>query len=293
MSKHIPLVSIVVPAYNAERYISATIGSVQAQTFTDWEMIIINDGSNDQTEEVIFAFLFDNRIKYFAQQNTGVSIARNNGIKKASGKYIAFLDADDAWEPGNLEQKVNLLESDPAIDWVFSDMYYADEHLNRTGPAPEGRDDNMLENILLWEGEVIPGPCSNIVIKKEILDKDISFDPHLSTAADQDLSLSLAHRYKGKRIPLPLWTYRVISSSMSRNIKVMEHDHLYVYRKAEKSGYFHSAPFRRKCFGNLYMILAGSWWVNGRNKKRALYFMAKAILVQPSNSFKLLKKLVS
>ncbi|MXN92403.1 glycosyltransferase [Flavobacterium sp. Sd200] len=97
-----PFFSVVTPLYNKQEYISNTIKSALAQTFTDFEIIIVNDGSTDSSEEVVKQFT-DNRIKYIKTINQGVSAARNTGIENASGKIIAFLDADDIWLPEHLE----------------------------------------------------------------------------------------------------------------------------------------------------------------------------------------------
>lgn len=285
------LVSIITPAYNAEPYLRETVRSVQQQTYSDWELIIVNDGSKDGTEKLAQGFTTDPRIKIISQKNAGVSAARNKGIETAKGDYIAFLDADDTWEQDNLEKKIRMLESSDA-DWVFSAMYLGDPQMNRIGIAPIGRDDSILENILLWEGEVVPGPCSNMVLKRKCIDAGLRFDTDLSTAADQDYTLQLAAKFKGKYIEEPLWTYRTLPGSMSRNIKVMEKDHIHVYRKAARNKLFHSFTFRRKCFSNLYMILAGSWWVNGGNKLRGTYFIMRSLISYPPHIIKLLSKLV-
>jgi glycosyltransferase involved in cell wall biosynthesis len=104
------LVSIITPLYNGERFLAQTIESVLAQTYMEWEMLIINDGSTDKGEEVARAYAAkDKRIQVFSQPNAGSAAARNNGIRRARGRYIALLDADDLWEPDFLEQQLALL----------------------------------------------------------------------------------------------------------------------------------------------------------------------------------------
>jgi glycosyltransferase involved in cell wall biosynthesis len=104
-------VSIVTPVYNGEQFISETIESVLAQTYTDWEMLIINDGSTDKSEEIALSYAAkDPRIQVFSQQNAGSAAARNNGIRRAKGRYIALLDADDLWEPLFLRRQLDLME---------------------------------------------------------------------------------------------------------------------------------------------------------------------------------------
>lgn len=276
------MVSIIIPAYNAEKYIEETINSVLKQTYNDWELIVIDDGSTDKTAEII-SMLYNNnsKINYYYQKNTGVSGARNNGLSKCKGKYIALLDADDVWEPNNLELKVNLLETNKNIDWVFSDMFNADKNINIIEIAPSGTDKNILNTILSWKSEVVPGPCSNIVFSKKCYEKGIRFDKKLSTAADQDFTIQLASKYKGSHIKQALWRYRILDNSMSRNIEVMEKDHITVFKKAKKNNLFKTFWFKQKCFSNLYWILAGSWWKNGKNKSRAFYYIILATFTYP------------
>ncbi|MBQ3914697.1 MAG: glycosyltransferase family 2 protein, partial [Paludibacteraceae bacterium] len=94
------LVSIITPLYNGERFIAQTIESVLTQTYTEWEMLIINDGSTDKSEEIALSYAEkDNRIRVYSQPNGGSASARNHGIRRAKGRYIALLDSDDLWEP--------------------------------------------------------------------------------------------------------------------------------------------------------------------------------------------------
>ena len=138
---------------------------------------------------------------------------------------------------------------------------------------------------------MVPGPCSNVLVRRSYLGEDIKFDENFSTAADQDYTIQLAAKGgKAKRIPEPLWNYRVLSHSMSRNIAVMEKDHIGVFLKAEDNNLYKSNSFKRKCFSNLYLILAGSWWINGNNKIKGIRYIVKSILAYPQNVNKLLKK---
>ncbi len=285
------LVSIIIPAYNAQKYIEATIQSVLKQTYTNWNLIIINDGSTDDTEKIIKSNFTDNRITYIYQENGGVSKARNNGIENAKGEYIAFLDADDFWLPENLGEKVKVLNNNPDVDWVYSNMYESDPFLENLMLAPKGKQDEVLNNLLLWNGEVVPGPSSNILLRKRCFDnKEIRFDHNISTAADLDFCIQLAGKFKAFLISEPLFIYRVLNQSMSRNISVMEKDCIYIYKKAASKGLFHSFSFKRKCFANMYLILAGSWWVNNKNKTRGTYFIIRSVLSNPFIIFRLLKK---
>jgi len=285
------MISIIIPAYNAEKYIVETINSVLNQTFTDWELIIVDDGSKDNTAEIVKQFCEkDNRISYYFKKNSGVSDTRNLGMSKAKGEYIALLDADDFFEKDNLSEKLRILEENN-IDWVYSNMYNSDEKLNILNVDEGGHSVNILDSILLWYGQVVPGPCSNIVFRKICYIDGARFDSEFSTAADQDFTIQLASKYKGYYIDKPLWRYRILGNSMSHNIAVMEKDHIGVYKKATKNKLFKSFWFKQQCFSNLYWILAGSWWKDGNNKKRGLYFIVRALFANPFSFVKVFNKI--
>lgn len=284
------LVSVIIPAYNASKFIGETIQSVIDQTHKNWELIIVDDGSTDSTAEKINAFSSDPRIKSVRQNNAGVSTARNHGLELAKGDFIAFLDADDVWLPNNLESKLLVLNSEE-IDFVFGDIYYTDENLQNKIPGDKGTDVNIVENILLWEGEVIPCPSGNLLIKRRCFDKGLKFDPNFSTAADQDFSLYLSRDFKGKYIHEHMMLYRFVNASMSKNIPVMESDHINVYRKAKEKKLFKSFWFKQRCFSNLYLILAGSYWKNAGKKWKGFIFILKSVFTYPPNILKVFKKI--
>ncbi|MBE7442729.1 MAG: glycosyltransferase [Flavobacteriales bacterium] len=284
------LASIIIPCYNAEKFIAETIESVLNQTYSNWELIIIDDGSKDNSSKIITSFLTDSRIKYYYQENKGVSTARNNGISKVNGVYIAFLDADDVWTPTNLEEKINELQSD-TIDYVFSNKEHINEDSSSMNIFSNGTDVNLLHHFLLWDRTVIPGPASNLIVKRKCLDSGLRFDPTFSTAADQDFCFNLAAKYTGKLITKPLFKYRILTNSMSRNIATMEKDHIAVYKKAARNNLFKSFLFKQQCFSNLYLVLAGSWWKDGKNKIKGLYFIFLSLITYPPQAIKLAQKI--
>lgn len=125
-----PQVSIITPCYNASRFISQTIDSVLAQSFTDWEMIIVDDGSKDDSSEIVKKYVEkDSRIRLIQQPNGGSANARNRGIKEATGRYIALLDADDLWLPQFLEKQIAFMKEKNAI-CVYSSYKRIDENSN-------------------------------------------------------------------------------------------------------------------------------------------------------------------
>lgn len=122
------LVSIITPLYNGEHFIAKTIDSVLAQTYPHWEMIIINDGSTDHSVEIVQAYVNkDSRIKLYTQQNAGSAAARNNGIKQATGRYIAMLDSDDLWDIDYLQSQIDFMQSKDA-SVICAAYRYINEH---------------------------------------------------------------------------------------------------------------------------------------------------------------------
>ena len=123
------LVSIITPSYNSAKFIAETIQSVQNQTYKNWEMIIVDDGSSDETESVVLSIIQnDNRIQFYKlTQNSGPAVARNTGIEKAKGNYIAFLDSDDLWKPQKLEKQLLFMEEEN-LPMTFSFYEQIDEN---------------------------------------------------------------------------------------------------------------------------------------------------------------------
>ncbi|OLU38468.1 glycosyltransferase family 2 protein [Ileibacterium valens] len=129
----IDLVSIITPAYNAEKFIGYTIESVINQTYPYWEMLIVDDGSTDKTEDIVKKYSNkDQRIKYYKQNNSGSASARNNGIRKSKGRYIALLDADDVWRPDFLKKQIQLLKDKNTV-CAFSSYGRIDETSSQIG----------------------------------------------------------------------------------------------------------------------------------------------------------------
>jgi glycosyltransferase involved in cell wall biosynthesis len=200
------------PAYNAARFLEAAIASVLAQTLHDWELIVVNDGSFDNTEEVVLRVL-DSRVKCLAQTNQGVSAARNAGIHLAQGTYLSFLDADDAWHPEFLERCLAVLSKRPDLAGVYTYYQVMDMHgtlLPQIGghvvPAEEFREALVEENLFAIHAAV----TRTSVVREAGL-----FDPALACAEDWDLWFRIAEHHQMVGIPEPLAYYRVSEDSAS------------------------------------------------------------------------------
>jgi len=282
-------ITIVIPAFNASQYIDETISSVLAQTFTDWELIVVDDGSTDTTAEIVKKYLTDRRITLIPQQNRGVSAARNTGIKAASGKFITFLDADDSFMEDCLQHKYDALRSDDSVDFVYSDMWMCDKDMKKLYVIKGGKTEGLLERVLLWGKEKMPGLASNIAIRTSSIKDDVLYDECLSTSADRDLEIRLARYYKGFYIPLPLFKYRDTPGSMGKDMTLLEYDELHILKKISKENIVPNGTLRRKAIATTYFIIAGSCHKIRRKPVRAIRFWIKGLVVYPPYIMKLVR----
>ena len=174
-----PRFSIVIPAWNVERWLPETIASVRAQTVTDWELIIVDDGSTDGTAAIVKG-LDDARVRLISQPNSGVSIARNRGISEARGEFIAFLDADDLWSPTHLQRAQGYFESFPEGQW------YAGRKIGATQP-PGGWDEGLEVDEHCYfadSGDFLPNSSSVVLRRSFISDIPELFPAHVPYGED-------------------------------------------------------------------------------------------------------------
>ena len=263
------------------------------QSYSNWELIIVNDGSTDNSATILNQFSEkDNRIQLINKSNSGVSDTRNKGLEVANGEFITFLDADDVWHTTNLEKKVKFFTSTD-YDVVYSYCQMIDEQSKPIDRILKGENNLKIADFLSLKANYNTAP-SGIVFKKEVLYKIGGFDVNLSNNADQDVLIqSLANGFKIGVISEALWNYRIHPENMSKNVDLLEKDSIYLFRKCEKQQLFHSYWFKQQCFSNLYLILAGSWWKNGNNKLRGLYFLLLAIITYPASIALIFKKIVN
>jgi glycosyltransferase involved in cell wall biosynthesis len=214
-----PLISVIIPVYNGEKTIQETVLSVLKQTITDFELIIINDGSQDATLEIV-SRIPDPRIKIFSYPNAGLAVSRNRGIALAQGDYLAFLDADDLWAVNKLEAQLAALKSNPdaAVAYSWTDCIDEQGRFLRQS-AHSTASGNVQANLLL--ANFISSGSNVLVCKQAVMDIG-GFDETLSNAQDWDLWLRLATRYQFVPVPETQVFYRVSTRSMSRNVLGLE-----------------------------------------------------------------------
>lgn len=209
---NVPSVSVVIPAFNAAGTIKETIDSVLEQSCQDFEIIVVNDNSTDSTEAIVKEY-GDPRIKLLAHKAGSASKSRNKGVQNASGKYIAFLDADDVWLPTKLEMQLQALQavSTAKVAYCWVDCIdEASKFLRKSNRFSESGDvyEEMLVHNFLGNG-------SNPLILKETFSDIGGFDESLPNAEDWDLYLKLAQDYHFAAVPSALVLYRISYSSKS------------------------------------------------------------------------------
>ena len=168
-------VSVVIPTYNYGRYLATAIESALAQTFVPLEVIVVDDGSTDDTPQILETF--GNRIQTIRQLNQGAGAARNTGIAAARGEYVAFLDSDDIWKPRKLQMQIARFDADPALGLVHCGVEAMDGREMTIGYMLEGREGWVGADMLRLDREVIQAPGSNIMVPRFIVTFQSTRDP--------------------------------------------------------------------------------------------------------------------
>jgi glycosyltransferase involved in cell wall biosynthesis len=211
-----PKVSVIIPSYNHEKYIAEAIQSILNQTYQDFEIIITDDGSKDNTVKIIKSFT-DSRIKLFCfSQNQGAAAAANQCIAESKGEFIALLNSDDAWVPEKLERQVNFLGTNLEIGAVFSYAQFIDENSNKiTNPLKIKYIDFIMENrtrfewlnYFFYHGNCLCHP--SILIRKECYNTIGVYDRRLAQLPDFDFWIRLCQKYEIYVMPQKLVNFRI------------------------------------------------------------------------------------
>jgi glycosyltransferase involved in cell wall biosynthesis len=220
-SPSIPLVSVVIPTYNRARLLPKAVGSVLSQTYTEFEVIVVDDASTDNTEEAIND-IADERIRYIRhEENRGGSAARNTGIKAARGEYIAFQDSDDEWLPGKLEKQMTVFsDTPPEVGVVYTGFWRVSngERIYIPGDDVKRKEGYILKELL--RGNFVTTPA--IVVRKNCFEKVGLFDELLPRFQDWELTIRLARDFQFRIInePLVVNTWQKDSLSMDQSALV-------------------------------------------------------------------------
>jgi glycosyltransferase involved in cell wall biosynthesis len=271
-------VSVIIPTYNRESTIIRALDSVTAQTFQDYEIIVVDDCSTDNTGEVVGNY-HDERVRFVQlSENRGPGAARNEGIRQAKGRYIAFLDSDDEWAPTKLQKQVELME-DLGPEWGLCATQL---EIIKDGNIKvyEGPDKKYLaEPFCAYISQRHKIQTSTIMIRKEALDDVGFFDERLRRHQDADLWIRLLSKYKMAAVFEPLARMHLryrdqFADAQTKSAQIIVQKHYCLIK--EKCGIFSATNYR----GRHYLQIAESNFREGR-KKKGIPFLIKSITYWP------------
>ena len=254
------LITIIIPTYNRANLLSRAIKSVLNQTFKDFELIVVDDGSTDNTAEVIKKFQEqDKRIRYIQHdKNKGTAATRNIGIKAAKGEYIAFLDSDDEWFPEKLEKQVSLFEHSLRKNLGFVSCNYL-EFYSESGREVLYRVPRHKSSLkVLLESNTLCN-SSNVMIKKEVFDNVGHFDEKIKIGEDWDMWIRIAQKYNFDFVEEPLFKYYIHQNNIMKTTSNLrkEKDIEYIFQKYKE--YYKADPklysIRLRYEGTSYILV--------------------------------------
>ena len=279
-----PKVSVVIPTYNRAHLITETIESVLNQTFRDFEIIVIDDGSTDNTGSIVSAF----PVRYLRQENRGVSSALNKGIEMAQGEYITFLGSDDLLVENALDKGVKLLDAHTDVGFSYGQMYIMDKN---------GRILGLVKSSFLNHSSIVDGkelihemlctyrvPIITTMVRRRCLEEVGRFSEETGNIAeDFHLIVRLAKRYAAAYIAQPLAKSRIHSESLSHNVDPRSAEKAFllilkeIFEDTAIGPYFER--YRSKAYSNYYRFIAE--YAYGKDMNLTRLYLAKALVIYP------------
>lgn len=272
-----PEISVIIPAYNSADYTVETVESVLAQTYGDLEVIVVDDGSTDNTRQALGPYY--DRIEYVFKKNGGACSARNLGIRRARGEFIACLDCDDLWLPDKLEHSLPVLEAESKMGFVFTPCYTINATGEVTGEVRYTFDLDQAYLNLLMENFV---PAPTVIMRSSCLEQVGLFDESIFIPADWDMWLRLAHRFVVGYVDRPLSKYRLASNYTLRNVEQLVQESKYVLEKQFRIAQELSAQNRSRSMSALLFVHSQLYRRNA-DMKRARENLLRAIKYNPLN----------
>ena len=243
-----PLVSVIVPIYNRAELAQQAIDSVLAQTFTDYEIIVVDDGSTDQTRAVVTAY--GEPVRYVYQANQDVSVARNHGMRLARGRYIAFLDSDDRFHPEKLALQVACLKANPDVVMVYTAYRFVRSDGMPIHTMPVRPTDDMLRQIL-FESDI---ETTTVMLRTDVVRRVGEFDPRISLLQDMDYWARVALHGKIVGLPQPLVDERLHGGNKPRDPDVFQHDWTLMLAKHFTPGHELGWLFERRTYAHMHYM---------------------------------------
>lgn len=277
-----PRVSVIIPAYNQEKFITETIESVLNQTYKDFEILVVDDGSTDSTKQKLEKF--GSRIKLIEQTHMERAVARNNGVKNSQGRYIAFVDSDDIWTKDKLQKQINTLDKMKEYILVYSACGRIDEHSKKLKPAQrqlKGYSGNVFENLLVRNFIVSATP----LIRREYVLRTEGFNSKYIPYEDWEFWIRLSSYGKFYFIPEPLAYYRIHKSQSVRQVraeKIEEVTTLLLQDSFNLQNIENKIKNKSLAIANLRFCY---WYLINRNKDKAEEKIRKAIELYPDFIF--------
>lgn len=278
-----PKVSVIIPTYNRSHLLSEAIQSIMEQTFRDFEVIVVDDGSTDNTAEVVSAF----PVKYYYQENQGVSFAYNQGFKLSCGEYIVFLDSDDVLLGRALEKGVTVLDNHPEVGFSYGQAYMIDEN----GSTYRVKKSSFLDKSTIVDSKEqirellffnrIPSPT--VMVRRRCFEEAGGFYEELSIAEDHHLYIRLAKRHQVAYIAEPLIKCRIHPNGLhlEANHKTAEkawrlilHE---VFDDPELAPEFE--PLKSRAYAHFYRMIGG--YAYGKDMKLTRQYLMKSIMIYP------------
>jgi len=273
-------VSVIIPAYNHGRFIAEAIDSVLVQTVAPLEIIVVDDGSTDDTQAIVARY--GDHVRCIHQPNAGVSAARNAGIAAARGEYLAFLDSDDLWLPEKLALEVARFDADPELGLVHCGAERFDE-TGTTSVSVTGMEGWIAPRLLRLDREIIAATGSGPMVPKRIAEEIGGFDAALKVSEDWDFCYRVACRHRVGFVPEVLVRYRQHRGGIHLNVEWMETSMLIALEKAFRSDDPMVQSMRRSTYGRLHRILAGCYFQQ-REPRKFMRHAWKSLGYDPRNA---------
>jgi glycosyltransferase involved in cell wall biosynthesis len=218
-----PKVDVIIPAYNAARFLPMAIESVIAQTFDDWRIVLADDDSKDATPEIALFYKerLGDRLQYIRQERAGVSAARNNAIRQSTSDFLAMLDADDVWLPWRLEESLKVFEGRPQVGLAHGlvDRIDVEGKIIDTFSHPQRYSEGWIAPYIFMRK--VDLPCLTVTVRRKCIENVGLFDESMRATEDRDLWLRIALRYQVALVPKVIAQYRVSSASATTDPEKM------------------------------------------------------------------------
>ena len=269
-----PKVSVIIPTYNRAHFLTAAIDSVLAQTYKDYEILVVDDGSTDQSVDGIKRY--GDKVRYIYQENEGPPGAMNTGVENTTGEYYVVLGNDDMLMPDMLERQLAVMENDPELAFVCSGTYFIDENGKITETSNDGRYreksfKSLLSSNFVWH--------LTTVVRRSMADEVGHFDENLYTTHDYNLWIHLAMNHKFEYTDAPLAKFRLHPGNTSKKLGIFLQDHLAILDKESVAS---KLTFReRKFYRGLKYYLFGRFYAKINDDMNAALCYWKAVFTCP------------